>query len=820
MAAALKELVEAELGQEQVTDETQALVARQASVALATSGAHSKAYAEALIDTANVETWQNRAAEGRGLSERVLDLAENDLHDVEVEFEAADALAFACNELADLECSVHASEIAIAGERKLGPARDRELASSLSQLGNDLERMGKTAEAGAAIEEALAAQMRGGPNDPDVGVLESNVGAYYLRNQDFSRALPHLHLAFDLLSRNYGAESDFARGALVNLADIYTRTGQFPLAWKNYELAIDNKSATIQTLARLRANYARSLASGGSLKAAIDEGLKAAEIGRENFMLQARVLPERQALAYVAQRPRGVDTALSVLARHPQMPVDETYQEIVRSRALVADEMARRQKNLNSANDPEVARQLAELSRAQADLFAVEQEAQGKEGESKAVADAMARMEKIERELAERSATVRNDERSTAVRITDVRRGLPPHAVLISYVSYQRRMVEAVDPARTDTPAYMAFVLRGENAGLRVFDLGDAGPIDELVARARASATAEAHGSGLASMRNEREYRAAADALRRKIWDPLKAEMSGATLALVVPDGSLNLIPFSSLPSGAGYLVEHGPVIQMLTSERDLVPAEPGPRKTGLLALGGPTFELAGNAGQPAPLREAAAPCEEFRNLDFDPLPGTRTEIADLDSAWKRWESGESATLLTGDLATRDRFIQEAGHNRVLHVATHAFVFGSGCADDNPLLHSGLVFAGANQMRDSAILTARQIASLDLSGVDWAVLSACNTGTGEFRDGEGVLGLERAFRIAGVRSVVMTLWPVDDDSARRFMHRLYALRLGEHASTADAVWDSARQLLVERRAAGKSTHPWYWAGFVGSGGWE
>jgi CHAT domain-containing protein len=155
-----------------------------------------------------------------------------------------------------------------------------------------------------------------------------------------------------------------------------------------------------------------------------------------------------------------------------------------------------------------------------------------------------------------------------------------------------------------------------------------------------------------------------------------------------------------------------------------------------------------------------------------------------------------------------------------LHVATHAFVFGGGCADDNPLLHSGLVFAGANQMGGSAILTARQIASLDLSGVDWAVLSACNTGNGELRDGEGVLGLERAFRIAGVRSVVMTLWPVDDDSARRFMHQFYTMRLGSHASTADAVWDSARQLLAERRAAGKSTHPWYWAGFVDSGGWE
>jgi CHAT domain-containing protein len=100
------------------------------------------------------------------------------------------------------------------------------------------------------------------------------------------------------------------------------------------------------------------------------------------------------------------------------------------------------------------------------------------------------------------------------------------------------------------------------------------------------------------------------------------------------------------------------------------------------------------------------------------------------------------------------------------------------------------------------------------------VLSACNTSSGELHDGEGVLGLQRAFRVAGARSVIMTLWPVDDDVTRQFMHELYAQRLGGHATTADAVWNSSRKLLVERRAAGKSTHPWYWAGFVGSGGWE
>jgi len=66
----------------------------------------------------------------------------------------------------------------------------------------------------------------------------------------------------------------------------------------------------------------------------------------------------------------------------------------------------------------------------------------------------------------------------------------------------------------------------------------------------------------------------------------------------------------------------------------------------------------------------------------------------------------------------------------------------------------------------------------------------------------------------------MALWPVDDNATRKFMHELYAERLGGHATTADAVWNASRKLLLARRAAGESTHPWYWAGIVGAGGWE
>ena len=118
------------------------------------------------------------------------------------------------------------------------------------------------------------------------------------------------------------------------------------------------------------------------------------------------------------------------------------------------------------------------------------------------------------------------------------------------------------------------------------------------------------------------------------------------------------------------------------------------------------------------------------------------------------------------------------------------------------------------------MLTAQQIASLDLSGVDWAVLSACNSGYGELKDSEGVIGLQRSFRVAGAKSVVMALWPVDDAATRTYMRALYRQRFGLRESTSDAVWNAARNVLLQRRGAGKSTHPWYWASFVGAGSWQ
>jgi CHAT domain-containing protein len=109
---------------------------------------------------------------------------------------------------------------------------------------------------------------------------------------------------------------------------------------------------------------------------------------------------------------------------------------------------------------------------------------------------------------------------------------------------------------------------------------------------------------------------------------------------------------------------------------------------------------------------------------------------------------------------------------------------------------------------------------MDLQGVEWAVLSACDTGLGVIRRGEGVLGLRRAFQIAGVQTVIMSLWQVDDEAAQRWMSALYEARFDNASGAADAVWQASQNELQQRRANGQSTHPFFWAPFVATGDWN
>jgi CHAT domain-containing protein len=223
--------------------------------------------------------------------------------------------------------------------------------------------------------------------------------------------------------------------------------------------------------------------------------------------------------------------------------------------------------------------------------------------------------------------------------------------------------------------------------------------------------------------------------------------------------------------------------------------------------------------------------------------------VTEISEMWPT--SAGRATILSGRSATETAVKTAVDGRRVVHLATHGFFLGENCAPavsgsraagstptvpkgpdamervpENPLLLSGLAFAGANRGRaarpddDDGILTAEEVASLNLTGVEWAVLSACGTGLGEIKAGEGVFGLRRAFQIAGARTVIMSLWSVDDQATREWMRALYEGRFKKGLDTAHAVRAASLTMLREQRARGLSTLPFYWAAFVAAGDWR
>jgi CHAT domain-containing protein len=263
------------------------------------------------------------------------------------------------------------------------------------------------------------------------------------------------------------------------------------------------------------------------------------------------------------------------------------------------------------------------------------------------------------------------------------------------------------------------------------------------------------------------------------------------------------------------------------------------------LAVGGVDFGTAPAARTGA--ASVAENCTDLSGIRFDPLPSTRAEVEDLRRSWASAGRGEFQALVAAD-ATEAAFRKAVPGKALVHLATHGFFLDGRCAEalsntrgiggvsaaptalpraqrlDSPLLLSGMALAGANRRlggsEDDGVMTAAEVAALDLSSAEWAVLSACDTGLGEIAAGEGVLGLRRAFQIAGARTVIMSLWSVDDASTREWMRRLYDARLVRHLGTAEAVREASVGLLRARRARKESASPFFWGAFIAAGDWR
>ena len=662
------------------------------------------------------------------------------------------------------------------------------VAVALSALGRRLAEQGAYAESQLLLERALRIRERRlGADHIDVAHNLADLAATLEFEGQIDRAQSLSSRAVGIFERSSVSDGPTFALVLSLHADLQIARGDFESARQYYQRALEIRRRVVgpshPDYAETQAGLAVALARLGESSLAVDSALQVEETGRQHLRLTLRSLPERQSLEYAARRPKGLDLAMSLSATSG-WPAGEVFEALIKTRGLVLDEMAARRRASTDSSRPGVAPLWAALTAARqrlANLVVRGPNDRQPQQYVTLVEQARQQKELAERALADKSAAFQDELAHNEVGLDEVRAALPAQGALVAFALYERTLLSASPTTassstkspryRQRVPSYVAFVIRAGDPGVVTVPVGSASSIEALVAQWHN----EVKGVLVANSTDEaeRSYRVAGTALRNRVWDPVARYLKDQRTVFIVPDGSLNSVSFATLPaSRTKYLIDEGPVIHYLSAERDLVTRPPTKNaNSGLLALGGAAFDdatLFSRATGPPPAKEGESPtptasssrlratCGDLASMHFDSLAGTGAEVQEVARLWTE----SPARVFRGREASERAFKRAAPGNRVLHLATHGFFLGSTCSpaaggtrsvgglsksgnsrsnaglNENPLLLSGLALAGANRRAaagpedDDGILTAEEVAGMNLSGVEWAVLSACDTGLG------------------------------------------------------------------------------------------
>jgi len=414
------------------------------------------------------------------------------------------------------------------------------------------------------------------------------------------------------------------------------------------------------------------------------------------------------------------------------------------------------------------------------------------------------------------------------VSIADVARALPADGVLVEFQKYQPFDISKSLSKQWGNAQYLALVLK-PNGSITSINLGPAAAIDATIHK---GLTATAQGLSDAS-----EIWAK---LTKQVLQPLEPHLSGSKQWFLSLDGELNRVPFAAIPAPqkSGIPLAEAVQLRLLTTGRELLRLQkPNANSTSALVMANPSYNL--QPAAPSTETSVAMPAENQRrsaaidSKQWQQLPATELEGSQIAALL-------SSPLLSGTKATTIALLQQQGP-KVLHIATHGFFVADqetkasnplraiqedtfqlkGLRQEDPQLRSGLVLAGANQPtldpNDDGYLTSAEALNLNLKGTELVVLSACSTGQGDVRTGEGVYGLQRSLTVAGARSTLLSLWKVEDAATAEFMVRYYKrLKAGEARSDALA----AVQKEFRNGAIPEWKHPYYWAAWQLVGDWR
>jgi CHAT domain-containing protein/tetratricopeptide (TPR) repeat protein len=665
----------------------------------------------------------------------------------------------------------------------------------------------------------------------------NNLAGVYADNQQFDQAIELYAEAAEVTKKIVGENHGDYSNILSNMALAYERTGNYPKAESLLASAneINRKvlgeqhpqySMTLRNLALVYLDDKKYDQAELVLKKALNIQVQQA---RNNFSM----LTEKEKTSLIDFDFAGMYLENNLLLQEKNKSPDllrSNFDELLFLKSVSLSDTRNLVASIRNSANPTVKSLFSKWQELRSVLakqysLPVSNRMSGMDSVEQQAAD-------VEKKLNDLSSEFRKQQQAINIRTNDIQRNLRDDEVAIEFVNFNLLTTQL-----TDTIIYAAYVLNKKD------------PAPVFIPLCREDQLRKYFSSSLGASGIKSIYRSevadedstspvSGDSLFSQVWKPLQPYLKGVKKIDYSPAGLLNRIAFHALPVAQNRLLIDDYELDRYTSIRQLasVGEQSRTKSTSIILFGDPAFTMdsASVAKQTATGNVSTIYSSAIsRGGGSEPwvrLSGTGKEISDISSQFLK--NGISTATYIQEEATEEKFKSLNGNSpTILHVATHGFFLPGpqkknkdGFAMDrrnaftvaeDPMLRSGIVLAGANRVwigkppienREDGIVTALEISQLDLRSTDLVVLSACETALGDIQGTEGVFGLQRAFKLAGVKNMLLSLWKVPDEETAELMRTFYGYYLkGEMPR--EALKDAQRDLR-------KKYSPYYWAAFV------
>ena len=438
--------------------------------------------------------------------------------------------------------------------------------------------------------------------------------------------------------------------------------------------------------------------------------------------------------------------------------------------------------------------------------------------------------ERLEKELIRSSSTFRELQKAFDFTYHQVASKLKPNEALIEWVDFNY-----YNHKWTDSILYAAFVVRKDWAKPKFVFAFEQKQLNEIIGGNQQQDSGN-------RQNNIYDYTQKGEILNKLVIQPFDSLLQGVTKVYVANSGLLNLINMADVPINQNLTFGEKYFIHNVGSTADILQYQPTYINTQTvkqtIVYGGINYSDRPNSNwdklfSNSPITYSTSSRSGIGSWAY--LPGTKKEAEAIE---KQSLANHIPAIIYSGIAASEQSIKKLSGKKepfILHIATHGFFFPDTSkqklqepliamnansssvfkVSENPLMRSGLLFAGANKTwanpnmatvsTDDGILTAYEVSNLDLSSCKLVVLSACETGLGDIKGSEGVFGLQRAFKMAGVKNIIMSLWKVPDEQTTELFDEFYK------QCFAGKSIDEALKMAQQKMKA--KYPPYYWAGF-------